>query len=79
MAATAMAATSWLQPFEECVYRVQTKSGGICLHKEASSAFDPGFRAIICLDAQPASLLSCLGLLPDLDLYRYLVFLQQTA
>ncbi len=46
-----LAATSWLMPFEACVYQVKAKSEGIWIHGEASSAFDPDFRAIVCLDA----------------------------
>ncbi|MCE2692626.1 MAG: hypothetical protein LW862_22995 [Rubrivivax sp.] len=45
----------------------------------AAAALEPGFRAIICLEARPASLPSYLGLPTDLDSYRYQVFLQRMA
>jgi hypothetical protein len=77
--AAATAATRWLQPFEDRVYQVRGRPGGIWLHGEPSSALEPGFRAIICLEARPASLPSYLGLPTDLDSYRYQVFLQRTA
>jgi hypothetical protein len=77
--AAAPAATRWLQPFEDRVYQVRGRPGGIWLHGEPSSALEPGFRAIICLEARPASLPSYLGLPTDLDSYRYQVFLQRTA
>jgi hypothetical protein len=73
-----LAATSWLTPFEVRVYRVKAKSEGIWIHGEASSAFDPGFRAIVCLDARPTWIPQYLGLPTDLNSYRYLVFLQRT-
>jgi hypothetical protein len=74
-----LAATSWLTPFEALVYRVKAKSEGIWIHGEASSAFDPGFRAIVCLDVRPTWIPQYLGLPTNLDLYHYLVFLQRTV
>jgi hypothetical protein len=76
---TVAAAATWLTPFEARVYRINVKSEGIWIHGEASSAFDPGFRAIVCLDARPAWFLQYLGLPTDLDSYCYLIFLQRTV
>ena len=76
---TAAKAATWLTPFEARVYRIKAKSEGIWIHGEASSAFDPGFRAIVCLDARPTWFPQFLGLPTDLDSYRYLVFLQRTV
>ncbi len=76
---TAAKAATWLTPFDSRVYRIKAKSEGIWIHGEASSAFDPGFRAIVCLDARPAWYPQFLGLPTDLESYRYLVFLQRTV
>ena len=76
---TAAKAATWLTPFDSRVYRIKAKSEGIWIHGEASSAFDPGFRAIVCLDARPAWFPQFLGLPTDLESYRYLVFLQRTV
>ena len=76
---TAAKAATWLTPFDSRVYRIKAKSEGIWIHGEASSAFDPGFRAIVCLDARPTWFPQFLGLPTDLESYRYLVFLQRTA
>ncbi len=75
----AAAAATWLTPFQDRVYRIKAKLEGIWIHGEASSAFDPGFRAIVWLDARPACFPQYLGLPTDLDSYRYLVFLQRTV
>ena len=76
---TAAKAATWLTPFDSRVYRIKAKSEGIWIHGEASSAFDPGFRAIVCLDARPTWYPQFLGLPTDLESYRYLVFLQRTV
>lgn len=76
---TAAKAAAWLTPFEARAYRIKAKSEGIWIHGEASSAFDPGFRAIVCLDARPTWFPQYLGLPTDLESYRYLVFLQRTV
>ena len=76
---TAAKAATWLTPFDSRVYRIKAKSEGIWIHGEASSAFDPGFRAIVCLDARPTWFPQFLGLPTDLESYRYLVFLQRTV
>ncbi len=76
---TTAAAASWLTLFEARVYRIKAKSEGIWIHGEASSAFDPSFRAIICLDTWPTWIPQYLGLMTDLDSYSYLVFLQRTV
>ena len=72
---TAAKAATWLTPFDSRVYRIKAKSEGIWIHGEASSAFDPGFRAIVCLDARPTWFPQFLGLPTDLESYRYLVYL----
>ena len=76
---TAAKAATWLTPFDSRVYRIKAKLEGIWIHGEASSAFDPGFRAIVCLDARPTWFPQFLGLPTDLESYRYLVFLQRTV
>jgi hypothetical protein len=58
-------------------YRINPESGGIWFNGEPSSATEPGFRAVICLDARPDIVPADLGL-PRLDSYVKTVFLQRT-
>ena len=69
-------------PIEERVRQVKTEAGGIWIHGEPSSTVEPGFRAIICLDAKPVVLPTYLGLPTPTgphDSLRHSVFLQRTS
>jgi hypothetical protein len=69
-------------PIEERLRHFKTEAGGIWIHGEPSSTVEPGFRAIICLDAKPVVLPTYLGLPTPTgphDSLRHSVFLQRTS
>jgi hypothetical protein len=71
-------------PIEERWRMVETDVGGIWIHGEPSSTIEPGFRALICVDAKPVVLPAYLGLptptaTGSQDSLRHSVFLQRTA